>query len=207
MANTTYQDLQNRIAGELLRTDLTSQIQTAIARAIEKYAERRFWFNEEVVAGVCTPGGQYVTYPTGLRIEDAVFIDYNASGPPGYPLLKKSAATIEGYYQAVATQTQPSLYCTLNGQIRLYPTPNLAYPLSFVGVFDQPALANPTDSNAWTTTGQDLIVAEAKRMIDRDILRDIEAAQLDGQAVKEALDKLIGETTRRTASGRIKPSL
>lgn len=205
MGNVTYQDLQSRICGELLRTDLSAQIVTAIGRAIEKYASRRFWFNENTVAAACTAGEQYVTV-AGLRWADKVFADYSVSGPPGYPLKARSLAEIEEAYQAVSTTGQPTDYCTLDGQLRLYRLPNLNYPLQVVGVFDLPALVNAGDQNAWTTTAQDLICAEAKRNINRGILRDVEAAALDKQDRDAALSALVRETTRRTSSGRIQPS-
>lgn len=206
MAN-DLQSLQARIADELTRTDLTSQIASAIDRAIDHYAARRFWFNEQRVTGVCTPNNEYVNYPTGLRVLDAVFARLSAGGnPPGYPLEKKSEAEIEEFAQAVNTATQPMLYCTIGSQIRLYPMPNAAYPLTFVGVFDLPALSAPTDTNAWTSDAQDLICARAKYTINRDILRDSDAMTFDKIAVSSAIKRLAGETARRTGTGIIRPS-
>lgn len=206
MAN-DLQSLQARIADELTRTDLTSQIASAINRAIDHYAARRFWFNEQRVSGVCTANNEYVTYPTGLRVLDAVFVKYSTSTTgPGYPLEKKSEAELEEFAQAVNTATQPQLYCTIGTQIRLYPMPNAAYPLTFVGVFDLPALVNPGDSNSWTSDAQDLICARAKYTINRDILRDSDAMTLDKVAINSALKRLAGETARRTGTGRLQPS-
>lgn len=207
MTNTLV-DLQNRIADELLRTDLTSQIASAVNRAIDFYAARKFWFNEQRVTGVCVANNEYVAYPTGLRVLDAVFVTTNLSGAaPGYALEKKSEAEIEEFAQNVNTATQPMFYCTIGEQIRLYPMPNLAYPLTSVGVFDvTPTLVNPTDTNSWSADGQDLICARAKYTINRDVLRDPEAAQADLLAQNEAFQRLAAETARRVGTGRIRPS-
>lgn len=203
MTNTLL-DLQTQIADELFRDDLTNQIASAVNRAIEHYAAKRFWFTEQRVTGVCVPDNEYMAYPMGLRVLDAVFVANGISGaPPGYPLLKKSEAEIEEFFQAVGTPTQPMLYCTIGEQIRLYPQPNLAYPLTFVGIFDvAPALVNPTDVNAWSVVGQDLICARAKYTINRDILRDAQGAQADLLAQTEALGRLNAETARRVGTSR-----
>lgn len=201
MAN-TYLDLQCRIAAEILRTDQTANIQNAIQRAIEFYAPRRFWFNEQRATTATTAGNAYVLYPTGLRVLDALFVTVSGVG---YPLIEQSLATIEDYAQAVSTQTQPTEYCIVNGQMRLYPTPNLIYPLTVIGVFDEPALVNPTDANNWTGPAQDLIAARAKWKLGA-ILRNTNLMQFGKAEEAEAYQRLCAETTRRTATGRIDPS-
>lgn len=200
----TYGDLKARVAAELLRSDQAANIINAIARAIEFYAPRRFWFNEGRQTANTTPGVDLVAYPTALRVEDAVFI---IVGGTGYPLTRRSYADIEEWSQATPnTSGQPTAYANINGQLRLYLRPNLAYAITAVGVFDQSALAVDADTNAWTSAAQDLISARARMTICRDILRDPELAQGAAQAEQEALARLTAESTRRTATGRLQPS-
>jgi len=203
MAN-TYGDLKARVAAELLRSDQAANIINAITRAIEFYAPRRFWFNEGKLTANTTPGVDLVTYPTGLRVDDAVFITV---GGTGYPMTRRTYAEIEELSEVSPANTgQPTDYCTINGQLRLYLKPNLAYVVTAVGVFDQPALAVDADFNAWTGAAQDLISARARMTISRDILRDPELAQSAAQAEQEALRRLLAETTRRTSTGRLQAS-
>jgi hypothetical protein len=198
MAN-TLGDLKARVAAELLRSDQSANIANAIGRAIEFWAPRRFWFNEDRQTTVTAPGNEYATYPTGLRVDDALFVTVNGSG---YPLHKRSNRWIEAAAQAVNSSAQPTDYAMVNGQVRLYPKPNLVYVVTAVGVFDEPALGSDAASNSWTAEAQDLISARARMTLCRDILRDPDMAQAAAQAEQEALMRLIAETTRRTATSR-----
>lgn len=199
----TYLDLKTRIAAEILRTDQTTNIANAINQAIEFYAPRRFWFNEQRQTGVCVPSNEYVAFPSGLRVIDALYVTVSGVG---YALTPRSFADIEEWAQAVNTATQPTDYATLVAQVRLYPKPNSAYPLTFVGVFDEAALSADGDSNHWTTSGQDLIVGRVKWKLGT-ILRNDSLIQSGRAEEAEAYDRLIAETTRRTSTGRIEPSL
>lgn len=101
---------------------------------------------------------------------------------------------------------QPTDYAVSNGQIRFYPAPNIAYNLSLVGVFDQGALnyEDPTSQNAWTNEAQDLIVARAKMLLQRDYFNnDAEAAKAI-QAEDQALRRLRGTATRQLGTGRMR---
>lgn len=195
--------LKSRIASELIRSDQTANIANAISRAIEHYAGQRFWFNQSRGTATTTPSDEYVANPSGLRIEDSVFVTVGGSQ---YRLCKQSADAIEDLQGLVTTEGQPTDYASIGDQVRLYPTPNQAYPMAFVGVFDLTALESDDDSNAWTDEAQDLIAARARYTILRDILRDPEQAMAAQVAEREALARLRAESTRRVGTGRITPS-
>ena len=198
----TLGDLKTRIAAETLRTDQTVNIANAITQAVEFYAPRRFWFNESRATGVCVPNNEYVAFPAGLRVLDALFVTVSGVG---YPLTARSLAEIEDWAQAVNTATQPTDYATYGAQVRLYPKPNSAYALTFIGVFDEAAFVTDADSNHWTTSAQDLICARAKWKLGT-ILRNDTLVQYGKAEEAEAYDRLIAETTRRTSTGRIAAS-
>ena len=57
----TYGDIKTRVAGNLVRTDLGTEIGQAINDAINEYASTRFWFNE-------TRSVTFNTVPSALKL-------------------------------------------------------------------------------------------------------------------------------------------
>src|SRR5262249_45380132 len=104
---------------------------------------------------------------------------------------------------------QPTDYCYYEGTIRVWPTPNIAYPMVWLTVTDvTPALDYNDDSstNAWTVQGYDLIDARARYLLYRDYLPDTDGANLAQVAGTQALSSLRGQDNRLMGTGRIRPS-
>lgn len=197
----TFATLKTRVADELNRSDLTSQIATAVTRAIEYYARERFFFNEGRSTAATVADNQYVTFPAGLRVVDNVFATV---GGNDYPLRRIEFDEMEDWHGATNTKGQPLDYALRDGQFRIYPTPNQAYTLTVTGIYDQAALTADTDTNDWCTAlAQDLIVARAKYTISRDILMDQEGMTHARLAEVEALKELRGESEHLTADGKV----
>ncbi len=214
----TLGELRSRIVLECVRDDLTDApssdptavstdtLNQAIARAIEYFADKRFFFNESRVTNSTTGGSEYVTLPTGLRFLDLLSVTV---GSNRYPLTMRDYAWTEQMLGYGPTNGQPTDFSISGTQVRLYPAPNIAYTLTWLGVFDvTPALDYTSDasSNAWTTYGEDLIAARARMLLMRDNFRDPEGATLAGLAEKEALDNLRGFTARRIGTGSVRAS-
>lgn len=201
MAN-DYAELKSRVADELwARSDLTSQIASAIQRAIEYHADERFWFNEGSQTANTTSGNQYVTIPTGLRSLDVVMATV---GGNKYELCKREFDELEIWYGASDTSGQPMDYAWRGSQVRIFPEPNDAYTLTFVGIYDEAALSDDADTNAWTSgVPADLIVARAKFFIARDLILDPEIMNAAAMAEIEALRRLRSETHDRVADGKV----
>lgn len=197
----TYLDLRTRIITETSRDDLldvlADQLVTHIAQAIEHHAGKRFWFNEGILASVCVIGNQYANKPSGMREVDRVTVSVGGSPRPMKP---RSLVYIDDL-AAVSSAGQPTDYAETGDQIRVYPTPNLAFPLGFIGIVDLTPLEADSDSNAWTNQGYDLITSRAKFTLYRDQFKDATGAQLAQSAETEALTKLRGETARRMSTG------
>lgn len=197
----TYLDLQTRIITETNRDDLSdtlaSQLTLHIARAIEFYASKRFWFNEGTKTGVCVIGNEYAAKPSGLREIDRASITVGAAITP---LTEKPLVYIDDL-ATVTSSGQPSLYAETGDQIRLWPKPNQAYPLGFIGIVDLTVLAAAGDTNAWTNQGYDLITARTKFTLYRNQFKDEAGAGFAKDEEVEALAKLSGETARRLGSG------
>lgn len=193
--------LKARIADELNRFDLTSQIASAITRAIEFYADKRFSFNEGRLTVTTTASSDYVDHPTGLRKDDFV---YATVGGHRYELVKREFDELDRWHGASDTSGQPLDYAVRGSQFYIYPTPNAAYTLTVTGIYDQPALSADTDTNAWCTgVAQDLITARCKFTIARGITFDDEMARNSADEVREALNRLRGETHALVADGKV----
>lgn len=204
----TLGDLKARIADDLFRSDMTNQIAGRIPEAIDYYSDDRFWFNERTVAGVTVPGNQYVPLPAGLEILDSVLI--NAGGSNMYPLAYRSRETLERWYGTTTFSGQPTDFAfdDASGQVRLWGNPNAVYPLSFVGIFDEPALVADIDSNNWTTdlNARALIAARVCMLISRDVLKDPIAAAAFQVAEGDASKSLTRKSVLRATSGGVRPS-
>lgn len=193
--------LKARIADELNRSDLTSQIASAITRAIEFYADERFSFNEGRLTLSTTANSDYADYPTGLRKIDSV---YATVAGHRYELVKREFDELDRWHGASDTSGQPLDYAVRGTQFYIYPTPNAAYALAVTGIYDQPALSADTDTNAWCTgVAQDLITARCKYTIARDITFDSEVMRNSAIAEREALNRLRSETHALVADGRV----
>lgn len=198
----TLATLKARIASELNRTDLTATIADQIPRAIEFYASRRFWFNEATGSATTTAGQSTVAAPDGLRLLDALFITI---GGQKLELDEESPAVIEDWLGSNAGEGQPTDFAKVGSSFKLYRTPNDAYTLTAVGVFDLAGFETDADSNAWTTEAEDLIAYHVVDRIARTKARNITLANEARGLRDEALSQLRAETTRRL-SNRIRPS-
>jgi len=206
----TLDDLRARIIAETNRDDLTDELATAldevIARSIDYFAVQRFSFNEYRQTGVTVADTQYVTLPTGVRMIDYLSVTVGANA---YPLRMQSWDVIEEWNGYATTSGQPTDFSVQDGQVRLYPVPNIAYALTFLGVADvTPALDydDGTSTNAWLTKGYDLIAARVRYILYRDYFRDAEGAQIALGAQQEALSDLRNEASKLLGTGRLRGS-
>ncbi len=195
----TLGDLKARIADELLKRNLTSQIASAISRAIEFYAGQRWWFNtgRMTAAAASTDSDGYIALPTGTRLIDEIRVGNNI-------LERRSLEHIDEWLALSPATGDPFDYAVSDTRIRLYPVPTGPVAITVVGTFDLTALAADSDSNAWTNEAQDLICARAKYTLLRDVLRDPEGASLAQSAIKDAETDLRMKTMRRTGTGRVR---
>ncbi len=193
--------LKLRVVDEIGRPGLLRQAGDYIERAIAHYASERFWFNIRSGTTTTTAGNAYATLPAGLQREDGAFV---TQGGLLVPLERRAFSEFEDLNAGSASTGQPSDYAICDGQARLYPTPAAAYTLTFPGIYAETAFANDAASNAWSTEAADLIAARAKMLIYRNVLRDVEGAQIEAQAEAEALAQLRAETVQRLGSGTLK---
>jgi len=205
----TLGQLKSRIVSETNRDDLlddlASALNSCIAQAIDFYANSRFTFNELRTTSIAAQGSEYLTIPTNFRFVDELFV---IVGGVRYPLRKLQMTQVEDLYSVPLTG-QPTNWAEYNFQARLWPTPNIAYTMIWIGVADvTPALDYTDDAstNDWTTRGADLIDARTRFLLYRDYFRDDGGMQIAKAAETEAYANLKGVSNRMMTTGRVRQS-
>lgn len=207
---TTLAAMKTRIAEELRRSDLTTQIAAAIQTAIQAYEHERWFFNESrdnTFATIVNQANYGVTEAAFIgRITkiDYVFI---IIGDQPFRLKNDAMIDIEDVSTNNTFYGQSDSYAWYNRQLYLYPIPNEIWTVRVAAVFETSApLTDGEANNFWMTKAELLIRARAKYEIQLHVLKNPEAAGLMASAVTEAWDQLNLRTTRlvKTAGGRVR---
>lgn len=207
--NRSYGDMQRRIADELLRSDLTSQIQNAIQTAIKEYERNPFYFNQlrQDTAFNTSHGQEFYTSATSSLIASMVTLNRVTVTVSGnrYSMNPRTPEYMEDTSVNPVVYGQPVDYAYFAEQLRFYPIPDNAYAVALSGIYRLNTLSNSTDTNAWTSDAELLIRCRAKYELAMHVLRDPDMAQQMKGAEFEAFSNLKGETARRTPR-RIRPT-
>lgn len=208
-------DMKERIASDLERSlsDTThvalsrtwdNEIEDAITDAVQLYRSRPFWFLQQPqsvsLTSTTTADDSYVSEYEGLIKLDSLRITINGQR---YQLNHVSFDTMESFHDGNPNSGQPTSYTRHGGRVRLYPTPDAAYTLTWSGTFLETALTGDEITNGWMTHGQLLIRATARLILLRDYIKsydDVPAAQ---QAVDIAEKALYREHIMRTSNNRV----
>lgn len=202
---TTYLVMQQRIADELARTDLTTQIPKAIQTAIKHYERQRFYFNQKTTGSFATVADQeYYTSSDLADIPNFIQIDsmYFTMSGTRLTILPAAFERIEES-QSGAVTGQPEYFAYYAQKIRLYPIPSDAWTVTVAYHYRLTALSADADTNAWVTDAEELIRQKAKRTLALDVIRDRDLAESAAILEKEAYDGLRSETRRRFSNQRL----
>lgn len=207
--NRSYGDMQSRIADEILRTDLTSQIQNAIQTAIKQYERIPFYFNQlrQEAAFSTAQGQEFYTVNDSALIAAMVTLNRVTVTVSGnrYSLNPRTPEYLEDTSVNPIVFGQPVDYAYFAEQLRFYPIPDNTYSVALSGIYRLFTLSNPTDSNPWTSDAELLIRARAKYELAVHVTRDADMAAAMKAVELDALSDLKGETLRRTPR-RIRPT-
>ena len=215
----TYADLQARIADELgQRADLASEIQLAIQSAIAKWERERFYFNElwEVNLFMTASGQEVYGAAAAPLVASLAKIDKVTVLVSGnrYTLTPRTWQYLEDISVNPAVVGQPVDYAYYAEQLRFYPIPDNAYPVTLSGTQRFATLVNPTDANSWTLDAEALIRCEAKLDLYENLLQEPDLADrmrllIYGNPMNPGergyLYALKAETTQRR-SARLRPT-
>lgn len=231
----TYGDMSSRVADEMARSDLTTQVQGAIMRAIRYYERRRWWFNQVMFTWSSVAGQEYYSdVDAGNRtisrlksVDSAMLI----VGNNRYPLTERTWQYIQQVSITTTTYGQPqdfALYAVdswsgfdgstanqYSQQFRVYPISDLGtYTFQVSGLItllDNEGLgpyAFPTNTtkDVWSLDCEDLICTRAKWDVCKNYLKDMDAAGAAKAEETEALQSLVRLNTARMSSGSIQPN-
>lgn len=145
---TTCNDLAIRIADELSRSDLTSQIQKEINSAILHYSGRQLWGTEGSWTSNTTAGTRYYSVAVNFRSIDSAIASYN-SGNYQYPIIPKTWNYIASIDFGLANfNSYPQYFAYQSNQFRFYPPTLGSGTITVYGQVDQlPLVFNQT--TAW----------------------------------------------------------
>jgi hypothetical protein len=203
-------------------------IQNAIQSAIARWERESFYFNQFLLQVnpngsnplVTSVGQEYygkTTTPNAYDFTSIASIKkawiYISSNR--YPLNPRTTEYLDDVSVNPANTGEPTDWAFSAMMLRLYPISNSIYPVGFEGVQKLAALVNPGDSNCWTQDAFDLIRSEAKLILAQEVLSDadLEASMTKaiygtpGTSRKGYLADLKGETVRRSARGKIRPTI
>lgn len=196
---TTFQNVQDRINLDYLnRTDLTSETQRAIIRAINHYQYERFWFNQTATAISITSASGVITLPTDFIALDMVTLATTAGVALG-PITQRSMERVV-YRQAFGSSSGVPQECAVyNNTLNLYPKPDIGYTVTVRYVNTLPALSAGTDSNDWLSAAEDLIVYHAAA----DVLQNVIRGRADEAAVMQQMEQQALATLQRARNIRL----
>lgn len=194
--NGNYITLQRQIADECgdnqaLLTPLSdavglqSPIQNAIQSAIAKWERETFYFNDFRLEPILASPFQLVAAQEFYGATDYA--------PIATLACIKSVRVLQGsqnrftltertsnYLNDIAVNDQwrglPTDYSYDAQQLRIYPIPDVAYPVGLTGTLRLPALVADNDANAWTQDGWDLTKSEAKLILAQEVVYDQQIA-------------------------------
>ena len=216
MPSYTFAQIKARIADELNRTDLTTQISQSVISAVEHYERERWWFEENVdISLTTTPSVAYLSDPiiSSIAVIDKIQITV---GGAKYTLQK---ITYDEYasFATSTTSGQPSMYAYYQDRLFFYPTPGSAYALTVSCVQRLTTLSGDSDNNGFTNYCEELIRQRAKADIRCNLILDEnaiqEASQIGarGETFLSGMEKaaylnVARERDTRATTGRVKGS-
>ena len=216
-----YGQLKETVAIRLgNRFDLLFPVPPATQAVIPYFIGDRIWFyqtqlfgeSEQIDYSITTvphkaiyPFDEYVNLAGVQSITNVRLLLNNVwiplSRPPWYE------DVLNADVQQPPFTTLPSYWVTYGRTLRLYPTPNLAYPLELMCNLLPPPPIDDTDENFWTNDAQTLIGAAAAVEICREFIKDDAGAARHAVAMNQARDAMMARDQRLAGPTEIRMHL
>lgn len=182
---TTLGTMEDRIADELGRNDLNSQIRLEIKTAIKFYSSYRNWHNETRISTSLTTTSITAFYSLPSRFIGQIdTVRLTDSDSNHRQLNHRTYDWIDEVQTGASTSSgEPSDFCVYGNQLRLYPVPDGEYTITVSGVTEETSsLTSTACANWWTETAipEALIRSRAKASVQINYLGDQAAKQEAG---------------------------
>jgi len=202
---TTLVNVRARVSSDLNRTDLDSDIDKALNRAIEHYEKENFWFQDQSATFSTVISQPTYTsadgIPTDIKEIDYVKIRVNGND---YELIRRSFNEVEQRRVSNTSNGTPQDYAIYKENFHIYPTPNGVYSIFVYYKKKYALLVNDEDTNDWTTDAEDLIESWAEWWINLRRTKDYESAVAAKQAAATALKSLRAKTEMLHMTGEVR---
>lgn len=199
----TLADMRARVATELARADLTTQISAAIIDAIGHYQKERFRFNEAIPdnpKSFTTVAGRSVYTSADLAdIATVQHLDYLLMqvGTTLFQLKREDPVVLRMYNQTATMVGQPGWFAYEGDEIIISAVPDQAYQILVGGYFVAPAPATDTEANnVWMNDAERLIRSRAKYEIACHVTRNQKMMQAMSPDPPEENGGVLGATYR-----------
>lgn len=199
--------LTSRIADDLARSDLTTQIAAAINDAIEHYQSTRFYFNETRSVTFSTVAAQSL-YTVSDSVSIPLFFDIDdillTSGGSTWPLDRGDADELEWLVSSNAATGDPYSWAWIAQGVRLYPIPAAIRTIRMVGAIKVAAPTDDTAGNVWMTEAFELIRCHAEGLLYSHTIKDADEGDRCFQLAELSKGRLERETSSKRATGIIR---
>jgi hypothetical protein len=204
----TFEQMRSRIADDINRADLNTQIEKAINRSIEHYEKEWFWFNEASWSFSTTSSTEVVTMASASTSDlmSILNVTLTRNSSDIYPL---KGITFQELREKATTGSShkgpPIEYAFFDNNFYFYPVPDQNYTVTIYGKKGYANLSASGDTNDFTTEGEDLIEARSRWWVCKRILKDVNGADLAKAEELEALQGLRDKTDGLVSTGTIRP--
>lgn len=202
----TYIQIRNRIADDVraastaAASDIASQIAQCVLLAIQHHKNERFWFNETTTTLTATVGQNFVTAPSDILLIDKWYLTISGRN---IEMVQRDLDYIVEYRPT--TNGRPQSFCYYQNRFELDRPSDLTYSMPLYYVKELTALSADSDTNGWTTDGEDLIVFHAEKKLYANVIKDLAKATAAQAQETAALTQLRGRRNARTTTGYTRP--
>jgi hypothetical protein len=202
----TLAEIRAKIADQINRTDLNTQIDDEINKAIKHYSAQRFWFAETQTTFPLVVGQQ--SYGTADSVPSTLLeiikLKVTVSGTY-YDVTPKPFDYIEERNKT-NIQDIPEYYAYFQSKIYFYPLPNSAYTATLSYFENYADITTDAGTKDFTTNAVELITQRAKKSVLLNYVKDDEDAKRAELLESAAFNALTAENDRRKATNMILPS-
>lgn len=203
--------MELRIAAEMDLGDHLVEVRDAIHTAIDTYRNEAFLWNETRSEWTTSAGQTY--YTAGESVADGAVpsdiqwvqdMKVRVSGNT-YQVQHRNFWELNQDQVSTDDTGDPRYWSWHGNAIRLYPTPDAAYPIEFAYIRDVSADSGPTAGESWFTRGELMIRSKAKSLLHahvKQLLDPNESMRYEGLARQE-FRRIKGEYDRLTSTDRL----